>query len=57
MSNSFVGIGLWATNTIPTIINVHQGAPLPAARVVVVLVPTAALLTYLWLRQRRGPDR
>ena len=57
MSNSFDALRLWATNTIPTVINVHRGAALPAARVVVLLVPTAAALVYLWLRRRRGPDQ
>jgi hypothetical protein len=33
--------------------SVHQGSPLPAARVVVVGVPAAALLIYWWLTHRR----
>ena len=46
---------LAATNTLATVVNVHRGAALPAARVVVLVVPTAALLGYWWLRRRRGP--
>lgn len=57
MSTALDGLGLWASNTVPTVINVHRGAALPAARVVVLVVPTAALAIFLWLRRRRGPDR
>jgi len=41
-----------------SMINVHRGAALPAARVVVVAVPVTALLVYRWLtRRRRDRDR
>ncbi len=40
------------TITTNTIVNLHRGAALPAARVVVVLVPLALLSIYLWLRRR-----
>ena len=38
--------------TTTAIANLHQGDALPAARVVVVLVPLALLAIYLWLRRR-----
>ncbi len=38
--------------TTTTLVNLHRGAALPAARVVVVLVPLALLAIYLWLRRR-----
>jgi hypothetical protein len=43
---------LLATSTTSTLINVHRGAALPAARAVVVLVPAMALLFY-WSVVRR----
>jgi hypothetical protein len=35
--------------------SVHQGSPLPAARVVVIAIPTLALLLFWWLRRRGRP--
>ena len=43
---------LMASSTTPTLFNVHRGVALPAARVVVLLVPTMALLFY-WSVVRR----
>jgi len=41
-----------------TTLSVHAGRPLPVARAVVVGVPMAALLIYLWLtRERRARRR
>lgn len=39
-------------HTLTTLVNIHRGAPLPAARVIVVLVPLALLSIFLWLRRR-----
>ncbi len=36
----------------PSVANLHQGMALPAARVLVVMIPLAALAIYLWLRRR-----
>jgi hypothetical protein len=45
-------IGRWATST--TIANVHRGAVLPAARVIIVVVPiTLAALFWLLVVKRR----
>ncbi|MGC8499338.1 MAG: hypothetical protein ACP5OV_07595 [Acidimicrobiales bacterium] len=33
-------------------LGLHQGQPLPVARVLVVMIPLAALAIYLWLRRR-----
>ena len=48
-------IALFADLTTSTVVNVHLGSPLPAARVVVIAVPTTALLVF-WLvsHRRRG---
>jgi hypothetical protein len=36
-----------------TVVNVHRGAVLPLARVVVIAVPSAALAFYVFIRTRR----
>ena len=46
--------GLYVTGTLTPALNVHRGAPLLAARVIVILVPTTALLVFWWLRTKRG---
>jgi len=45
-------LGTTTTNPI-----VHQGSALPAARVVIVVVPTIALATLWWLSRHRGQGR
>ena len=35
-----------------TLLNPHRGAALPAARVVVVMIPLVLLSIFLWLRRR-----
>ena len=50
-------ITLYALSTTTSIVNVHQGSPLPAARFVVVLVPTTVVLVFWWLRTHRGERR
>jgi hypothetical protein len=44
---------LWAATTTTTVLNVHRGAVLPVARVVVLAVPTTALLVFLYLSNRK----
>lgn len=36
----------------PALLNIHRGVPLPAARVIVIIVPLALLTIFLWLRRR-----
>lgn len=46
---------LLATLTSTTLSSVHRGVALPAARVVVLAIPTLAVITFFWLtRRRRG---
>ena len=42
-----------ALSTVTTVTNVHRGVVLPAARVVVLLVPAAALLLYFWINRQK----
>jgi hypothetical protein len=42
----------WAATTT-TVVNVHQGVPLPAGRVIVLLVPVLVLCFYVFIRTRR----
>jgi hypothetical protein len=48
----FSALGTTTTNPI-----VHQGSALPAARVVIIAVPTIALTTLWWLTRHRGGGR
>lgn len=43
---------LWWATTVP--LNVHRGAALPAARFVVLAVPIAALIFYVFVVRTRG---
>ena len=43
---------LFALSTTTTNPIVHQGSALPAARVVIIAVPTVALTTLWWLNRR-----
>jgi hypothetical protein len=47
----------FAALTTTTVFNVHRGSALPAARVVVIAVPSTALLVYAWLSSRRRGRR
>jgi|GEM_PF-655810 len=40
-------------DTTTTVYNVHQGVPLPAARIIVLLVPVLVLCFYVYIRTRR----
>ncbi len=42
----------FAVAAVDPIGSVHQGVPLPAARVVVIAVPVTLLLLFTWLRRR-----
>jgi len=39
--------------TSTTLVNVHRGVALPAARVVVLAIPTLAIIIYFWLTRQR----
>jgi len=43
----------WALTTSTTVFNPHRGAVLPAARVVVIAIPTLAAVAYWFLVVRR----
>jgi hypothetical protein len=45
---------LWSAGTTTTLSSVHNGAALPAARVVVVLVPLVLLTGLWWVTKHRG---
>lgn len=53
MSGLLAATGLNALSTTTSIVNVHRGSALAAARVVVVAVPTTAFLVYWWLTSPR----
>jgi hypothetical protein len=44
-------MNLAATTT--TVLNVHRGVPLPAARIIVLLVPVLVMCFYVFLRTRK----
>jgi hypothetical protein len=44
-------VGLLADLTTTTL-SVHQGRPLPVARVIVVAIPLLVVSTFLWLRAK-----
>ncbi|MGA2295328.1 MAG: hypothetical protein ABSG24_08925 [Acidimicrobiales bacterium] len=44
----------WSAGTTTTLSSVHDGAALPAARVVVVLVPLVLLTGLWWVTKHRG---
>lgn len=49
---------VWAATTITTVFNVHRGAALPAARIIVIAVPaTAAILYWYLIGRHRGGSR
>jgi len=45
---------LFAALTSTTLFSVHRGVALPAARVVVLAIPTLAIIIFFWLTRRRG---
>lgn len=48
-------VRVWASVTTTTLFNVHRGAPLPAARGIVLLVPlTIGLVYWFFIVRRRG---
>jgi len=47
-------VWLWTVNTSTTVPNVHGGAVVPEARVVVVAVPLIILTGFWWLVKHRG---
>lgn len=49
-----VTVRLWAASTSTTVLHVHNGAVLPYARVVVVLIPVVILTGLWWLTTHRG---
>ncbi len=57
MSIHMVMAGLWSLDTTTSVVNLHRGSALPAARVVIVAVPATALLAFWWLTSRRRGER
>ncbi|MGC1419811.1 MAG: hypothetical protein WA786_06810 [Acidimicrobiales bacterium] len=47
-------VRFWSAGTTTTLSSVHNGAALPAARVVVVLVPLVLLAGLWWVTKHRG---
>jgi hypothetical protein len=45
---------LWALRASSTVLYVHKGEALPAARVIVIAVPVIILTGLWWLLRRRG---
>ncbi len=39
--------------TTTTVLNVHQGVPLPVARIIVLVVPVLVMCFYVFLRTRK----